>query len=337
MRWTERQRAMLREMGIRVWAPGAPTARGRTPAERDARRASARRVRAARRAAPRRRRCARAPAAGLADGAADGRRRLHRLHVRRDAPTVFGVGHRAAPTGWSSARRRASRKTARASPSSARQDSCSTTCCARSALARARRRRRAAGLHRQPLKCRPPRNRNPSRTSCACEPFLRAADRAGAAAHASSRWAASPCRRCSAATSRSAACAAACTATHGVPVVVTYHPAYLLRNPADKARAWADLCLAVRGASAEDGCAAAAARAGRATQRLRLTGRFQPASVACRARATRQLAGRRVLARSSSRRRSWRRRRPSTGATSTQLLPTCTSAPISVRCLLAPS
>lgn len=29
-----------------------------------------------------------------------------------------------------------------------------------------------------------------------------------------------------------------------VPVVVTYHPAYLLRTPADKARAWADLCLA---------------------------------------------------------------------------------------------
>lgn len=30
----------------------------------------------------------------------------------------------------------------------------------------------------------------------------------------------------------------------GVPVVVSYPPAYLLRNPADKARAWADLCLA---------------------------------------------------------------------------------------------
>ena len=30
----------------------------------------------------------------------------------------------------------------------------------------------------------------------------------------------------------------------GVPVVVTYHPAYLLRNLADKANAWADLCLA---------------------------------------------------------------------------------------------
>ncbi len=30
----------------------------------------------------------------------------------------------------------------------------------------------------------------------------------------------------------------------GACVVATYHPAYLLRNPADKARAWADLCLA---------------------------------------------------------------------------------------------
>ncbi len=31
----------------------------------------------------------------------------------------------------------------------------------------------------------------------------------------------------------------------GIPVVVTYHPAYLLRNPADKAKAWDDLCLAM--------------------------------------------------------------------------------------------
>jgi DNA polymerase len=30
----------------------------------------------------------------------------------------------------------------------------------------------------------------------------------------------------------------------GLPAVASYHPAYLLRNPADKARAWADLCLA---------------------------------------------------------------------------------------------
>jgi uracil-DNA glycosylase len=30
----------------------------------------------------------------------------------------------------------------------------------------------------------------------------------------------------------------------GVPLIVSYHPAYLLRTPADKAKAWEDLCLA---------------------------------------------------------------------------------------------
>jgi DNA polymerase len=30
----------------------------------------------------------------------------------------------------------------------------------------------------------------------------------------------------------------------GVPLIVTYHPAYLLRNLPDKAKAWQDLCLA---------------------------------------------------------------------------------------------
>jgi DNA polymerase len=29
----------------------------------------------------------------------------------------------------------------------------------------------------------------------------------------------------------------------GTPLVVTYHPAYLLRSPLDKAKAWTDLCL----------------------------------------------------------------------------------------------
>lgn len=31
---------------------------------------------------------------------------------------------------------------------------------------------------------------------------------------------------------------------HGIPLVVTYHPAYLLRNPIDKRKVWEDLCLA---------------------------------------------------------------------------------------------
>ncbi|MBD3743404.1 MAG: uracil-DNA glycosylase, partial [Stenotrophomonas sp.] len=29
-----------------------------------------------------------------------------------------------------------------------------------------------------------------------------------------------------------------------IPLVVTYHPAYLLRNLPDKEKAWEDLCLA---------------------------------------------------------------------------------------------
>jgi DNA polymerase len=36
----------------------------------------------------------------------------------------------------------------------------------------------------------------------------------------------------------------------GVPLIVTYHPAYLLRSPAEKARAWQDLNFAVSAHSA---------------------------------------------------------------------------------------
>lgn len=33
---------------------------------------------------------------------------------------------------------------------------------------------------------------------------------------------------------------------NGIPLVVTYHPAYLLRSPSQKRKSWADLCLATR-------------------------------------------------------------------------------------------
>ena len=32
----------------------------------------------------------------------------------------------------------------------------------------------------------------------------------------------------------------------GIPLVVTYHPAYLLRSPSQKGKSWSDLCLATR-------------------------------------------------------------------------------------------
>lgn len=35
-------------------------------------------------------------------------------------------------------------------------------------------------------------------------------------------------------------------AVNGVPLVVTYHPAYLLRSPSQKKKSWQDLCLAAR-------------------------------------------------------------------------------------------
>jgi DNA polymerase len=39
----------------------------------------------------------------------------------------------------------------------------------------------------------------------------------------------------------------------GVPVVVTYHPAYLLRSPGEKRKSWDDLKLALKLLGGGDG------------------------------------------------------------------------------------
>ena len=39
----------------------------------------------------------------------------------------------------------------------------------------------------------------------------------------------------------------------GLPLIATYHPSYLLRNPEDKAKAWEDLCLAAATAAVAPG------------------------------------------------------------------------------------
>jgi len=96
------------------------------------------------------------------------------------------------------------------------------------------------------LKCRPPGNRNPEpHEAQQCEPYLHrqielirpkliiALGRVAAANLLASE----------------ASVAAMRGKIHryrGIPLVVTYHPAYLLRNLPDKAKAWADLCFAVR-------------------------------------------------------------------------------------------
>jgi DNA polymerase len=94
------------------------------------------------------------------------------------------------------------------------------------------------------LKCRPPRNRNPEPAETArCAPYLE-------------RQIGLVKPRLLLAMGRFAAQSLLATDEpigklrgrvhrwRDTPVVVTYHPAYLLRTLADKARAWDDLCLA---------------------------------------------------------------------------------------------
>jgi len=94
------------------------------------------------------------------------------------------------------------------------------------------------------LKCRPPANRNPEPAELSqCEPFLirqielvrpRIIVAMGRFAVQALLRSSEPIGRLRGRVHR----------YHGVALVVTYHPAYLLRNPQDKARAWDDLCLA---------------------------------------------------------------------------------------------
>jgi DNA polymerase len=94
------------------------------------------------------------------------------------------------------------------------------------------------------LKCRPPRNRNPEPAEMqACEPFLirQIALLQPRLILAMGRFAVQALLRSSEPVGRLRGRVHRC---HGVPLVVTYHPAYLLRNLEDKARAWDDLCLA---------------------------------------------------------------------------------------------
>jgi DNA polymerase len=94
------------------------------------------------------------------------------------------------------------------------------------------------------LKCRPPGNRNPEPAEVAqCEPYLK---RQIALVRPKvivvlGRFAAQSLLRT---TTPIGKLRGTVHSYEGIPVVVTYHPAYLLRTLTDKARAWEDLCLA---------------------------------------------------------------------------------------------
>jgi DNA polymerase len=93
------------------------------------------------------------------------------------------------------------------------------------------------------LKCRPPGNRDPRPDEVErCEPFLlRQVELVGPRVIlASGRIAAQSLLRTAAPIGRLRGGRHAFRDT-GIPVVVTYHPAYLLRSPGQKRRAWEDL------------------------------------------------------------------------------------------------
>lgn len=96
------------------------------------------------------------------------------------------------------------------------------------------------------VKCRPPGNRNPEQAEAlACEPYLHrqidlirpkliiALGKVAAANLLASDASVASMR-------------GKLHEYRGIPLIVTYHPAYLLRSLPEKAKAWTDLCFAVK-------------------------------------------------------------------------------------------
>jgi DNA polymerase len=110
---------------------------------------------------------------------------------------------------------------------------------------------RAIGLPRSEvyianiLKCRPPSNRDPEPSEAAsCTPYLSKQIELVkprvllAVGRISAQWLLQTDAPIGRLRGRAMA-----YGEHATPLVVTYHPAYLLRSPLEKAKAWTDLCL----------------------------------------------------------------------------------------------
>lgn len=98
------------------------------------------------------------------------------------------------------------------------------------------------------LKCRPPANRDPTSDEVAlCSPFLlrQIAMLQPRVIVALGRFAAQTLLQSTSGVAQLRERVHQITvAGRNYPLVVTYHPSYLLRSPEEKRRAWADLCLA---------------------------------------------------------------------------------------------
>ena len=251
MRWSEHQVAMLHEMGIRLWLAPQPDASGEQggtplpPAERGVGEADASQIRAV---------------PGVGDVAALDWPALREAVVACTAcalcksrrQTVFGVGNQRAHwmiVGEAPGEQEDIQGEPFVGKSGQLLDN----------MLRAIGRTRGEAAPEQQvyiantLKCRPPGNRNPLPDELEkCEGFLirqvqlvqpKVILAMGAFAAQSLLRSTDPVGRLRGRVHR----------YRGVPLVVTYHPAYLLRNPVDKAKAWDDLCLAVEASRAHTG------------------------------------------------------------------------------------
>jgi DNA polymerase len=246
-RWSERQQAMLREMGVTLWLPPAPAEAALpeaatpepVPAEAPVPTApnppSAPRPLAARPSG-----VAAMDWPALREAVA-GCEACGLCRSRRN--TVFGVGHQQAQ--WMIIGEAPGEQEDRqGEPFVGKAGQLLDNMLRAVGLTRAE-----AGPEQQVyianvLKCRPPLNRNPEPQEVAqCEPFLKRQVElvAPKLILAMGRFAVQSILQTGEPIGR---LRGRVHAYHGVPVVVTYHPAYLLRNPADKARSWDDLCLA---------------------------------------------------------------------------------------------
>lgn len=263
MRWDERQLAMLREMGIRLWLPGdAPESVIEAPGEalavaakaepdlRPARRPTL--APAVAREAPAAPPSAASPpaqpsavaamawpelreavAACTACGLCEGRRQ-----------TVFGVGNERAH--WMIVGEAPGEQEDRqGEPFVGKSGQLLDNMLRAVSLGRAEASPERQVYIANTVKCRPPGNRNPDPSELAtCEPFLARQVQLvqPKVILAMGRFAVQSLLRSAEPIGRLRG------KVHdylGVPLVVTYHPAYLLRQSADKAKAWDDLCLAL--------------------------------------------------------------------------------------------
>lgn len=252
MPWSERQAAMLQAMGLRLWVPpaeaGPVAATAPVPAEASTAPAApaAPATLAAVPVAPPRQRVAPSAVAGLdwqpLREAVAGCTACSLCESRTQ--TVFGVGHPQAR--WMVVGEApGEQEDLQGEPFVGASGQLLDAMLRALALSRAVDGDPAQRVYiANTLKCRPPRNRNPApEEMLKCEPFLvrqielvqpRIILAMGRFAVQALLRSSEPIGKLRGRVHR----------YQGVPLVVTYHPAYLLRSLPDKARAWEDLCLA---------------------------------------------------------------------------------------------